>query len=297
MTLQQIKYFLEVAKTKRFTTAAQNMFIAQSSLSHAIQELEHEIGVPLFVRNMRKDVLLTEYGEKFYPYAEKLLSVLTESEAAMKTLKDPYSGTVRIGFYYCVASNEIPEICRSFYAENPNNDLFIDVNVYSGEELIDDQLMLGKYDLVISTSEDIHDCKKMKIGSQDIKVMVANTHHLAKRESVRLEDLDGEPIVGFSPNSNLDKHLRKMFKYSGLKPDLSYVSDWSTQAVYIALNYGVAITPSLPLCTDHICELKLDHPMKTRDLNLFWPVNRRISKAAEYVRDYIIDYSQKNPIR
>lgn len=296
MTIQQIKYFLEVVKTKKFTTAAQNMYVAQSSLSHAIHELEHEIGAPLFVRNKRKDVSLTEYGENFLPYAEQLLSVLSESQKAMKRLKDPYSGTVKIGFYYCVAGNVIPEICQSFYKKYKNNDLFIDVNVYSGDELIDEQLVLGKYDMVISTSEDIKDCHKIKIGTQDIKVFVSINHHLASRETIKVEELDGEPVIGFQPNSNLDRHVKKMYKSANMVLDISYVQDWATQSCYVALDYGVAITPSLPIATSFTKELTLDNTMIKRDLNLFWPSNHKISKAAELVRDFIIDYSNNHNI-
>lgn len=54
MTLQQIKYFLEVAKTQNFTVAAKNLFVAQSSLSYAIRELERELAIPLFVRHIKK---------------------------------------------------------------------------------------------------------------------------------------------------------------------------------------------------------------------------------------------------
>lgn len=75
MTLQQIKYFLEVAKTQKFTLAAKNLFVAQSGLSYAIHELEHELGVPLFVRNANKKVTLTEYGEKYLPYSLFLASL------------------------------------------------------------------------------------------------------------------------------------------------------------------------------------------------------------------------------
>ena len=54
MTLLQLKYFLEAARTGSFTMAAKNLFVAQSSLSYAIHELEHELGVPLFVGSAGK---------------------------------------------------------------------------------------------------------------------------------------------------------------------------------------------------------------------------------------------------
>ena len=78
MTLQQLKYFLEIAKTKNFSTAAKNLFVAQSSVSYAIHELEQELKVPLFVRDVNRKVTLTEYGEKYLPYAERIFNLLDE---------------------------------------------------------------------------------------------------------------------------------------------------------------------------------------------------------------------------
>ena len=77
MTLLQLKYFLEAARTGSFTMAAKNLFVAQSSLSYAIHELEHELGVPLFVRSAgKKKIELTEYGKKYLPYSEQIFKLL-----------------------------------------------------------------------------------------------------------------------------------------------------------------------------------------------------------------------------
>ena len=118
MTLQQLKYFLEIAKTKNFSTAAKNLFVAQSSVSYAIHELEQELKVPLFVRDVNRKVTLTEYGEKYLPYAERIFNLLDEGENELKSMSDPLSGTVRMGFFYCVANSEIPKIFRQFYEDN-----------------------------------------------------------------------------------------------------------------------------------------------------------------------------------
>lgn len=296
MTLQQIKYFLEVAKTQKFTLAAKNLFVAQSSLSYSIHELEHELGVPLFVRNANKKVTLTEYGERYLPYAEKIFQILAEGDAELRSMKDPLSGTVKLGFFYCISSSEVPAVFRQFYVDNPNCDIFLDFNFNQGTGMIDSQLLLGTYDLLISTSAEISGCESAKIGSQKLYALLANNHHLADRGHISLKDLDGEPILCINPGSNLDHWTREMFAKEGLKPDISYCPDWMTQFGYVAMNYGVAITPTMPLFREYTVELELDNDMVWRDLYLIWPKNRTLSKAAIFVRDYIIEYTKNHAL-
>ncbi|MGO3813158.1 LysR family transcriptional regulator, partial [Mesonia sp.] len=62
MTIQQIKYFLILAKELHFWKTAEKVFISQSSLSRQIQSLEDEMGVQLFERDKR-NVKLTDTGK------------------------------------------------------------------------------------------------------------------------------------------------------------------------------------------------------------------------------------------
>lgn len=62
MTLTQLEYFLEIARTRSFTEAASNLFVSQSSLSYAIRELENELDVSLFVRRLNGDENIVVVG-------------------------------------------------------------------------------------------------------------------------------------------------------------------------------------------------------------------------------------------
>ena len=63
MTLQQLQYFRELARTQHYTRAAERLMVSQPSLSYAISELEKELGAALF-RKDRKKTTLTEEGKK-----------------------------------------------------------------------------------------------------------------------------------------------------------------------------------------------------------------------------------------
>ena len=295
MTLQQIRYFLEVASTQRFTAAANNLYIAQSSLSYAIHELEHELGVPLFARNVNKKVTLTEYGETFRPYAEQIFQLLSEGENALKSLKNPLTGTVKLGFCYCFTNSDIPGVLRQFYEQNPNCDINIDFTVDNGSTRIDEEMQLGRYDLLVTTSSSVDGCEGTQIGTQRLNLYVSNDHPLASLKSITLPETEGETVIGISPGGNLDGHIKEMYGEYGMKPEIMYCPDWLTQFGYVAMRYGIAISSGMPVYREYIQEIPLNHPKATRGLYMFWPKNRKLSKATIFVRDFIIDYTREHP--
>ena len=80
MNLSQLQYFKVLAQEEHYTRAAQMLSITQPSLSHAISQLEQELGTRLFEKKGR-NVVLTRYGKMFLPYVEESLKVLNEGAA------------------------------------------------------------------------------------------------------------------------------------------------------------------------------------------------------------------------
>ncbi|MFD1851353.1 LysR family transcriptional regulator [Oceanobacillus bengalensis] len=72
MTLQQLKYVIEVARSRSISNAAQNLFISQPSLSNALKELEKEMGITLFQRT-NKGIVITPEGSEFLGYARQVV--------------------------------------------------------------------------------------------------------------------------------------------------------------------------------------------------------------------------------
>ena len=75
MNLLHLRYFVELAGTQHYTRAAQTLCITQPSLSHAMAQLETELGVPLFEKSGR-GVVLTPYGKQFLTCAQQTLLTL-----------------------------------------------------------------------------------------------------------------------------------------------------------------------------------------------------------------------------
>lgn len=86
MNTEEIKTFIVLSKVKNFTLAAEQMFIAQSTVTNRISELEKEVGKKLFARGS-KSVSLTEEGKIFLKYAERMIELQESSVAEMNAVK------------------------------------------------------------------------------------------------------------------------------------------------------------------------------------------------------------------
>ncbi len=89
MNTELLRTFLEVAKTRHFGQAAENLYLTQSAVSSRVKQLEAFIGVPVFSRQ-RNNILLTSAGERLLPHAENLLASwqLAVQEVGIPTKKN-----------------------------------------------------------------------------------------------------------------------------------------------------------------------------------------------------------------
>ena len=85
MSTEELKTFIFLSKVKNFTLAAEQLKIAQSTVTNRISELEKEVGKRLFSR-VSKTVKLTEEGEIFLRYAERILELQETSVEEMNAV-------------------------------------------------------------------------------------------------------------------------------------------------------------------------------------------------------------------
>lgn len=111
MTLDQIRYVLEIAKFQSINKAAKNLFVSQSSLSNAVKSLENELNEPLFIRTNR-GVTLTKFGETFISFVAPLQLQIQQLDSLIK--KKPQGGK----HTFSVASSgfeQVSNICSMIY--------------------------------------------------------------------------------------------------------------------------------------------------------------------------------------
>jgi DNA-binding transcriptional LysR family regulator len=119
MTLRQIRHFIAVAETGSISAAAQAVFISQSTLTLAIQQLEEEIGVSLFNRHA-KGMSLTHQGHQFLRQAHLILASVDNAKRSLQQSTDQVAGQLTIGVTSLVAGYYLADLITRFQRAYPN---------------------------------------------------------------------------------------------------------------------------------------------------------------------------------
>lgn len=117
MNLYHLRYFVQLAHTRHYTRAAEQLCITQPSLSHAISQLENELGLPLFEKTGR-NTELTRFGEQFLECAERTLSTLDEGVEELKRVSRG-EGLIRLGLLRTWAWTMSRTWCRASWRRTP----------------------------------------------------------------------------------------------------------------------------------------------------------------------------------
>src|SRR5260370_4895659 len=118
MEMHQLTYFESVSRHLHFTRAAEELNVAQPSVSQQIRKLETELGAPLFHR-MKRRVALTEAGETFLPHARAVLQRLDEARLEVQELSGLRKGTLAVGAPPSVGTHLLPPALASFTKRHP----------------------------------------------------------------------------------------------------------------------------------------------------------------------------------
>lgn len=116
MDLTSLEIFRAVAAEHSVTRAAQHLQRVQSNVTTRIQQLEEELGVPLFLRDGKR-MVLTDKGHEFLAYAERLLALAAEARQSMHP--EVASGTLRLGSMESTAASRLPAVLARYHRACP----------------------------------------------------------------------------------------------------------------------------------------------------------------------------------
>lgn len=193
MELRHLRYFVAVAETGSLTVAAERrLHTSQPSLSRQIKDLEDQVGADLLVRSAR-GVTLTEAGKVFFDHARLALSQVDAAVAAARKAAQPGKQRFAMGFLTGQEMSWLPEAMHILRAELPNIDVTVSSD-YSPD--LADAVARGQLDLAFLRAEPDYDLTYQPVTQEPLVVLMPSDHRLASHQTIRPQDLVGEPFIG-----------------------------------------------------------------------------------------------------
>ena len=288
MTLNQIKYFCKLAELQHYGKAAQQLFIAQPTLSKSMAQLEAELEVTLFEHKGR-NVVLTDAGKTFYKYVKPGLSQIRLARDVMKD----YVGSRRlpvIGSVSPAISSVVVPIMNA-YRSDIHGFPKVAMRVGTSEDLIED-LRNGECDLVYCTRiPDADDITFVRISEHPFIVVMREDDPLASFESITPEMLNGR-IMCFTNARAYNEIIFGMLEHYGVEPVIhSYANDDAAMFGMVRAGAAIFITSDYPQAYSKGLAIKrLDQDVCMREIYLAYTER---SLLDSFAKD-LIDFSRTN---
>jgi DNA-binding transcriptional LysR family regulator len=239
--VDQLRAFVAVARTRRFTRAARSLGTTQPSLSRRVQQLERSVGAKLVVRTPA-GVVLTSAGERFLSHAERALASVDAGRSAIEELSGAPRGTVALGSQPTISAYVLPSLLARFQAQHP------DVVLRLREGLADqmeERLASGELDLALMNLPVRRlDLAAQKLWQEDYLLAVPVGHRLAGTDrAIALKDAADEPLVVVA-GAQATQALFAACEERGVRPRVVVEAD-NVEAVrrMVERGLGVALLP------------------------------------------------------
>ncbi|WP_077213474.1 LysR family transcriptional regulator [Bacillus dakarensis] len=195
MELRQLHYFIAVAEELNFSRAAERLLITQPPLSLQIQNLEKELGIPLFFRNNRH-VELTEAGKFFYKEVSAAIYHLNRTVKEAQRIHHGKVGTIKVGFVGSATYDILPAILREFRLNHPEVEIKLTEMSTPNqiEALCAEEIDIG----VLRPPVKIGPLQTDVVSRTSCVLAVPKYHPLLKKQIVNLADLDSYPFIMLS---------------------------------------------------------------------------------------------------
>ncbi|HEX7966964.1 MAG TPA: LysR substrate-binding domain-containing protein [Stellaceae bacterium] len=247
MDLRQLRYFAVLAEEKHFGRAAQRLSLSQPPLSHAIRQLEEELGAPLFARTSRH-VALTPAGVALQREAQALLQRAEEARTLVQEIAAGRRGRLRVGFAGSMLYRALPQILRDFHARAPGIEIVLR-ELNSAEQvaaLHHDEIDIG----FIHARAAPAGLEGFAYHAEPFVACLPAGHVEAVRADgrrrVRLSKLEHEAFVLFSRKVSPDYYesIIATCLDAGFLPQVKYeVRHWFSVVSLVAQGMGVALVP------------------------------------------------------
>lgn len=283
MELRQLIYAIKIAEEHSFSRAAEQLHLAQPSLSQQILKLEKELGVRLFERDT-SPLRPTYAGERFLETAHKILDLLEQLKKEMEDVADLGGGLLTIGSLPITGAHLMPLVLPVFKKKHPGVEIRLMEETTSNLELLTAR---GSTDISILTLP-VQDpnLEWEEILEEEICLAVPVDHPLSKEKEVDLRTLKDESFILLKKGQGF-RHLSvKWCEEAGFQPRVVFEStNIETVQSLVAAGMGIGFVPRM-VTRQRNSEfvpvyVSITHPSPSRTLVMAYRKGRYRSKASQ----------------
>ena len=240
MLFSQLTAFVEVARRKSVSRAAEALFVTQPALTARIQGLERNLGAALFVRTSR-GMKLTEAGDAFLPYAVRALNTITDGRMQVNALERGGAGRLTIGAAPAVSTYVLPGLLKRFALSHPR----VSVSVRTGhsEEMLD-LVLREEVDVGLVRALHHRDIVSTPLYEDRLLLVVEPGHRFAEHGRIRLAEIAGEQLILFDRTSSYHELTNALFRRAGVAPEgVMELDNIDAAKKMVEQGFGVALLP------------------------------------------------------
>jgi DNA-binding transcriptional LysR family regulator len=286
--LPQLAVFEAVARLSSFTKAADELHLAQPTVSTQIRKLADNLQIPLF-EQIGKRIYLTPAGEKLYEGCQLLFTTLSNVEESLSDLRGLEHGRLRLavsttGKYF------VPRLLAEFVKLHPA--IEVSLQIHNRNNLID-RLVRNEDDLYIFSNPP----KEFEIVTQPILpnpmvVFARDDHPLAHEKKISMEQLKNEKFIMREPGSGTRMVAYEAFDHHGV--ELQVQMELSTneaikQAILAGLGISILSQYTLGLDTfePRLSILNVQGFPIERQWQFVYPVGKQTSSVSRAFMDFV----------
>lgn len=252
MNDRELLYVKTIAETKSISEASKKLFVAQPSLSQALQKIENSIGTPLFVRH-QGGMLLTLAGEKYYKTAIEILNIYNDFTNEITYINDLKQGRVTIGITNFMGSYLLPKIIPPFNDKYPNIEIYISEK---NSSVLEQELLDCTVDFAIMHN---HPKRQNKSISYDVLykdpfVIVTEKGYIPPKYKKKNEDgqypkidinlLKDEKFIMVEKGKGIRNVCDIILDTAGINPEIALTTkSYETARRLASAGYGITLIP------------------------------------------------------
>ena len=287
MHLDELESFIQVARLRSFSAAAQQLHISQPAMSKRIQSLESHLGVSLFDR-LGKRVRLTPAGELLVGKANAILDLSRDMERDVGNLAQTVSGRLSMATSHHIGLHRLSPVLQRFTQQYPEVELDIK---FEDSEVAHKLVRAGDIELAVVTLNPAGEQEQPDLETKTIwqdPLCFVNAKPLPELTS--LGQLASLPCILPGPNTFTGRIVTERFASEGLvlNPALS-TNYLETISMLVSVGVGWSVLPQT--MTSELQQLTPQCAPITRTLGCVTHSKRTLSNSASAFLQVLSDYA------